>query len=223
MDSGINSNFIPHDTALDSGAVSHSGSFVGLFSLVAIVLFVASMVLGAGAFLYQGFLETSNKSKVEQLERAKAAFDPSLILELTRLDERMRDADLILGNHLSLSAFFHMLEEMTLTTVSFRSLNFESSDSQNMTIKMDGVAQSVNSVALQADVFSKSGIITSPIFSNIDRESDGVHFNLNAVLNPSDILYIRAKEKGSETTAPGPDFSPLKLQPKSGGADASTQ
>ena len=127
---------------------------------------------------------------MDQLERAKAAFEPSLIQEITRLDDRMRAADIILSNHIALSVFFHMLEQVTLTTVSFRSLDFEATDPQNMTIKMDGIAKSVNSVALQADTFSKVGVIVSPIFSNINRELDGVRFSLTALLNPASLRYV---------------------------------
>lgn len=54
---------------------------------------------------------------------------------------------------------------------------------------MNGVARSVNSIALQGDLLGKSNVITSPIFSGIDRQIDGVHFNLNALLNVSAVRY----------------------------------
>lgn len=191
MESGINSNFIPHDTAQDAaGARAHSGSLLDLLAIVSAIIFVVSIVLGVGVFLYEQFLEKSSASKVEQLKRAQAAFEPSLIQELARLDDRMRVADIVLRNHTALSIFFHMLEQVTLTTVSFRSLDFEATDSQSMTIKMNGIANSVNSIALQADIFSRVGVITSPIFSNIDREQDGVHFSLTALLNLASLRYV---------------------------------
>ena len=200
MESGIQSSFIPHDTARTAtGAPVRTGSFVDLVALLALVLFVASVVAGVGVFLYLQFLQTSGQSKVDQLERAKAAFEPSLILELTRLDDRMRDADVILGNHIAPSVFFHTLEQETLSTIAFRTLDFEATDAQSMTIKMDGVAQSVNSIALQADLFSKNRVITSPIFSNIDRQQDGVHFSLTAVVNPASVRYTQLVTSGAST------------------------
>ena len=198
MESGIHSSFIPHDTA-EQGARPResSGNMTDFLALIAAILFVASIVLALGVFLYQQFLDTSSKSKVSQLDRAKAAFDPALIQELTRLDDRMRVADEVLSNHEALSIFFHMLEQVTLTTVSFRSLSFEAADPQNITIKMTGVAESVNAVALQADLFSKNGVIVSPIFSNIERQQDGVHFTLTASINPGSIRYTRLISSGS--------------------------
>lgn len=209
MDSGINSNFIPHDTVQKAGGGGvRSGNILDLLALISAILFVASIVLGAGVFLYQQFLLKNSVSKVDQLERAQAAFEPSLIQEITRLDDRMRVADIILSNHIALSIFFHMLEQETLTTISFRSLNFEATDPQNINIKMDGTAKSVNSIALQADTFSKMGIVTSPIFSNINREQDGVHFSLTALLNPAYLRYvglISSQNAGAGPPEPSPE------------------
>jgi hypothetical protein len=49
----------------------------------------------------------------------------------------------------------------------------------------------VNSIALQADLFAKGGMITSPIFSNINREPDGVHFALTGIVNPAGINFLQ--------------------------------
>ncbi|PIT91152.1 hypothetical protein COU17_02000 [Candidatus Kaiserbacteria bacterium CG10_big_fil_rev_8_21_14_0_10_49_17] len=183
-------SFIPHDTGVVSPSPRRrSAGLNDLLLLSSIVLFVASAALAGGVFLYQQFLATESASKLSQLERAQAAFQPSLIQELTRLDDRMHAADRILGSHLAPTAFFAALEQATLQTISFQSLDFQVPDSQHMTIKMAGIAQSVNSIALQADLFSKNGTIAGPIFSNIARQSDGVHFNLSAVVNPISINY----------------------------------
>ncbi|MBI4133642.1 hypothetical protein HY478_03440 [Candidatus Uhrbacteria bacterium] len=177
-----------------------------LLVLLSIVLFVASSALAAGVFLYGEYLKSSASSKLSQLERAKAAFEPSLIHELSRLDDRMRGAGDVLGRHVSLSAFFNMLEATTIETISFNSLRFEAADLQRINLRMDGVAASVNSIALQADLFSKGGMIASPIFSNIDREADGVHFSLSATINPSAINYAQLVnglvQVPQETTSP---------------------
>ena len=170
---------------------AHRGGLADLFILISIVFLVASVALAVGVFLYQQYLQSSSASKVDQLERAKAAFEPSLILELTRVDDRMRAAGEILGGHTAPSAIFRMLEAMTITTVAFRSFDFAATESGNISVKMDGVADSVNSIALQADLFSKGGMITNPIFSNINRETDGVHFNLSALVDPAAINYAQ--------------------------------
>lgn len=203
METGIKSSFIPQDAATPRAIKSRSPtSFADLLILIAIVFLVASIALAAGVFLYLRFLQTSGASKLAQLERAKAAFEPSLIQELTRLDDRMQAADVVLRNHVAPSLFFHLLEQLTLQTVSFSTLDFQAADPQNMTIAMTGTAVSVNSIALQADYLSKSGTISSPIFSNIARQGDGVHFNLTAILNPLALRYANVAAGGQSIITP---------------------
>src|SRR3989344_162937 len=129
MESGIKSSFIPHDATVARSAkpVGRTG-FADLLILIAIVFLVASLALAAGVFLYLQFLQTSSASKLAQLDRAKQAFEPSLIQELTRLDDRMRAADQILGDHIAPSVFFHLLESLTLQTVAYSNLDFQAVD-----------------------------------------------------------------------------------------------
>jgi hypothetical protein len=192
VDTTIPGSFIPHDAA-DTGGSGYRGQsgLPDLALLISIVLFVASAALAGGVFLYSQYLDTANASKVQQLERAKAAFEPSLIAQLMRLNDRMSSADVILGNHLAPSMFFDALQAATLATVSFSNLDLQAADTHSLTIKMSGVAKSVNSIALQADLLSKNGVIKDPIFSGIDRELDGVHFNLNAEVDPKAITFAR--------------------------------
>lgn len=194
MESGIQSSFIPQDAAAETrgpAKYAQSGGLSDLIVLVAIVLFVASLALAGAVFLYKQYLESSTTSKLEQLRHANDAFEPALIHQITRLDDRMRSADQVLGGHLAPGAFFQALEQSTLQTVAFQSLEVQATDSQHISVKFSGTAQSVNAIALQGDLFSKNGVITNPIFSDINRQADGVHFNMTAVLNPTAINYVQ--------------------------------
>ncbi len=213
MESGIQSSFIPHDTAesiVKSVRPYKSGGLPEFLLLISIVFLVASGALAAGVFLYKQYLETASKSKFAQLERAKNAFEPTLIQQLTRLDDRMHAGEAILGSHLAPSVYFDALQQATLATISFSNLTLDAGDGAHVSVHMAGVAQSVNSIALQAQIFSKNGVITSPIFSGIDREKDGVHFNLSALVNPSAINYVgqMAGASAPETALPTAPTSP---------------
>ncbi len=232
VDTGIPSSFIPHDTAVaPTTRRSGGGGLNDLLLLCAIVLFVASAALAVGVFLYGQYITSESASKLTQLEHAKEAFQPALIQQLTRLDDRMHAADKVLSSHIAPSLFFRALEEATLQTVSFQTLNFEVSDQQHLVVKMTGIAQSVNSIALQADLFSKNGVVTSPIFSNIARQSDGVHFNLSALINPAAVNYMThlgstaaaqgggSEQQGTEPTDATP-FGDLRQNQGAGGQPA---
>ena len=215
----IQPSFIPRETPSFSQAPHKQKGIADLLVLLSIVLFVASIALSAGVFLYKEYLLSDAGSKVTQLERAEAAFEPSLIRELTRLDDRMRSASDVLGGHISPTAFFRMLEQTTIASIAYTSLHFEAIDAQHMTVKMDGVAGSVNAIALQADLFAKGGMITSPIFSNINREPDGIHFDLSALINPAALNYIQLAAAVAVEGAIAPQLNnfPLAVPPQSSG------
>ena len=191
MDSPTQPNFIPHEAVVpvSSGRRSQGGGLAELLFLVSVIFFIISLALGAGVFLYTQYLQSSNQSKLDQLNSAEAAFDPTLVQQLTRLDTRMSAAQSLLSAHLAPSELFTMLDQSTVQDISFSSLNYDATDPQQITLVMAGVAGSVNSIALQAQVFSQSGVIQSPIFSNIDAEPDGVHFDFTALVNPTAISY----------------------------------
>ncbi len=210
METGIKSSFIPSDAVVSpTRRVAQRTSFADLLILLGVVLLVASAALAVAVFLYVQYLNTSSTSKREQLERAREAFDPALIQELTRLDDRMRVADRILKNHTAPSRLFDILEQLTLQTVSYSTLSFKA-DQANVTMSMAGIAQSVNSVALQADYLSRSGTIANPIFSNIARKTDGVHFDLTALVSPLALRYSTQFTPSAPTTNfPAPTNSPF--------------
>jgi len=200
METGIKSSFIPQAPITPARTeIRRRGSF-DFFILLSLVIFVASATLAVGVFLYSQYLTTSAKSKLAQLDRAKAAFEPALIQDLTRLDHRMRGADQVLGNHIAPTELFHLLEQLTLQTISFSDFDFNA-DGEGMSVTMQGLAQSVNSVALQADLLSKSGVITNPIFSNINRQTGGVHFDLTAAVTPASLRYLNIANPQAEITS----------------------
>lgn len=208
----VPANFIPHDTAQAAPSSSRQSGLPEFLLLAAVVLLVASGALAGAVFVYAQYLQTANASKLQQLVRAKDAFDPATIQELGRLDDRMHAADAILGKHLAPSAFFNALSQATLSTVSFNDLALQASDPNHITVQMTGVAQSVNSIALQAEIFSKNGVITSPIFSGISRQQDGVHFNLTALINPSAVGYAHV-ESAAASAAQTVQQTPAQAQP----------
>ena len=50
-----------------------------MFMLLGLVIFIASATLAGGVFFYAQYLNASAASKLGQLDRAKAAFEPALI------------------------------------------------------------------------------------------------------------------------------------------------
>ena len=163
----------------------------GVFSLIALILFLSALASSVGAFLYQQYLVQSIERKEVSLERARSAFEPALIKEMSRLDARMLSAQEILNKHTALSAFFELLESTTLKTVQFDDFGYSVDAEGKMLISMKGKALSFASVALQSDSFGDSALIQEPIFSGLNLDTKGnVVFDFTAILDPSIVSYI---------------------------------
>lgn len=216
MESNIQSSFIPHDAGKPAKLSRRSeGGLADLALMLGIVAFAASAALAVGVFLYQQYLYSVRASDLTQLKRARDQFQPDLIQQLTRLDDRMQVADVVLGAHVAPSAFFNALNQVTAQTVFFSNLDMKTTDPHKVAIEMSGIGESVNSIAFQANLMSKSGLFSNPIFSNLDRQKDGVHFDLDVVVDPSKINFVTltggqiVPQNASPETAVPPPASPF--------------
>lgn len=182
-------SFIPKKS-LAATSRQPKGNSIGIFFLLALIIFIGVIALAIGVFLYQQFLLKSVEQKIASLERASAAFEPTLIQKLSRLDIRIHSAQDILNNHKAVSTFFDLLEASTLESVSFENLDYKTDEGGRTSISMRGKALNFSSVALQSDIFGKNKFILEPIFSelNLDKKGD-VIFNFSAFIDPRLISY----------------------------------
>lgn len=163
---------------------------LGLLFVLTLVAFLAAIVLAIVIFLYQQYLGNSIARKGQELEAARATFEPALIQELTRLDARLETADTLLNRHTALTRLYAFLENNTLQNVQFRNFRYNMLPDGNIVLSMGGRARSFASVALQSDVFGSSDVIRSPVFENLNVDDTGdVVFDLAAFVDPQFILY----------------------------------
>jgi hypothetical protein len=189
MESKISTSFIPKKV-LNTAPKRDKGSNIGIVFLITLIIFISVIALAVSAFLYQQFLVQDINRKKSSLERARAAFDPNLIQELSRLDDRIQASNSILDNHQIVSSLFDLLENITLKSISFDNFSYKTDEAGRVSIVMDGRASNFSSVALQSDVFSDSKFIEEPIFSNLNLDNKGnVIFNFAAFINPQLVLY----------------------------------
>lgn len=192
MEQNIPTSFIPKKSLATSSAKNSLGkqrsiSIVFLFSLI---VFIGVIIIAVSLFLWNQFLLQNIGKKKESLERAYSAFEPSLIQEMGRLDIRINSANEILSNHKAVSSFFNLLESLTITSMQFENLNYQTSDSGEIKITMKGKAPSFGTIALQSDIFGENKFIQDPIFSNLNLNNKGnVEFDFSALLDPRLVLY----------------------------------
>lgn len=183
-------SFIPKKT-YDVGPApkAKESSIAGILSFVGVVLFVLSLVVAGGTFLYERYLETSLVRKQESLERAKSAFEPELIRELARLDDKFVVGRQLLDRHTAPSAIFDVLEDITLESVRFVSFRYDVTE-EGIRITMDGQARSFAAVALQSDEFGRNRSLRQPEFSGLALDSRGnIVFQVTALVDPQLVSY----------------------------------
>ena len=199
MEPKFRTSFIPKKAlATASNIQKKRGGFLGTIMLLALIIALGAVILSVGAFLYQQILEVNITRKSETLERARAAFEPTLIEELVRIDSRIESAETILYQHITPSVLFESLEDLTLKSVQFQDFSLTRVSDDRISISMKGVANNFRGVALQADVFGKSKLIREPIFSNLNLNQEGkAVFSLSAFIDPAFINFVsRVDSKG---------------------------
>lgn len=206
MEPKFSTSFIPKQTLAETTAYKQAprrSAPKGVLSLVLVISFVVcagSAALAAFVFFNMQVLENSLTAKREQLMKAKEAFQPELIREMTNLDKRLILAKALLENHVAPSEIFSALQEFTLQTIQFTSFNY-SIDGGGVQIGMSGKARSFSSIALQTDEFVQSRIILNPVFSNFVLGDDGeVNFTFTGTLNRDFISYSRVLESKAAVT-----------------------
>lgn len=192
MEPQFKTSFIPKESLVKK---KRSKKPVNILTVGTLIIFFVTILLAVSIFLYGEYLKVSISNKEEQLSRARGAFEPALIKELTRVDERIEATGKILDEHTSMSLFFEFLESNTLENVRFNELLLTAMDSDRYFLNMSGSAASFASVALQSDVFGESEVLSEPIFSNLDLDIFGnVSFNVDAFVNADDIRYRKTVE-----------------------------
>ncbi len=186
MDPNVQGSFIPKQAL----AAQARGGGVGLFFLVALIVFIMSIVAAMGAFLYTLSLNHSITDKSASLQASEGAFDPAAIQDLVRMDSRIQQAKLLLAKHVSSSAVFTLLSQLTLQKVQLLGMNFTLNQDGSGTISLNGSADSFSTVALQSDSYGGSKVLRDVIFSGIAvGESGRVTFTVNASVDPDTLLY----------------------------------
>ncbi|MEK7120932.1 MAG: hypothetical protein AAB840_02470 [Patescibacteria group bacterium] len=189
MEPKFQTSFIPKRSLSETMTSRKTPKRVDLFFVLALVVFLLSLLLSGGVVVYGQYVKTSIDKKAQSLEEAKIAFDPVLIAEFSRLSKKMNVARELLSSHVSASAIFRALSDSTLKSVKFDDFVYLFSPDK-ITITMKGQARSFSSIALQSDLFDKNKIFKNLVFSNLNLDKSGnVNFVFSAEIDNANILY----------------------------------
>lgn len=197
-DTRLRTSFVPKKTLVQTNDQSVRVS-INIFLSGGLIIFFLTLAVSGGVYLYNIYLGKQIVEETARLGQAQKAFEPALVMDVKRLDNRMIAARQVLDNHTIVSPIFEMLQANTLQSVRFTSFKFDGSKN-NTIVTMDGEAQSYTSVAAQADVFSSEPSVKNFTFSNLNLNgTHGVKFTVMLDLNNSTLLY-KTKYQQTEPT-----------------------
>ncbi len=196
METKFQTSFIPKAPVTDSSAGRRSGGG-GLLFLIAFIIFMASICAAAGVFFYSQILDQKIKSGNDELNQNQNIFNPSVVQEYSRLNDRINASYEILKKHISVSNLFNIISAVTLKNVRFSNFTYSNSGSDKISLNMNGQTQSYEMVALQARALTDPTMkyrnaFKSPILGDLNVDSLGtVSFNLSSAIDPTVISYYR--------------------------------
>lgn len=198
MEQNFQTSFIPKKPIIEQTVVEKKP--VGFLLIIAIIVFLSMIVFSVGAYLYKNNLLKQKAQMEENLNAAKARFEPSQITKLKLLDKRLSASDKVLSKHITVSPIFEALQEITIKTVRYTNFSYDFSGSK-VVVNLAGQAIGYRSVALQSDLFKKNKNLIDPVFSNVTLgEKGNVLFNLQFSVDPSFVDYKQVIKKSSGET-----------------------
>ncbi len=210
MEPRFKTSFIPK-TSLpaqgDGGAHAASPKRGSTLLLSAGVLFIASLTAAGALYAYRSYLVNDIAYKADLLQEERKSIDPALIRAMARHMARIEAAKKILAAHIAPTVLFSFLEEITLENVRYASMRMAANEG-SIQVALQGEATNFEAVALQSDVYGNNRMVRRALFSDVNRNSEGlVLFNVDATMDPRFLRYgnyltLRAKGDGAVSDTP---------------------
>ena len=183
MDRGINASFIPKGD-IKSKQKTRAPLAANLFLLIAIIIFLTSLLASLGVFLWLQQIESANSQALEELQKNRDNYGLSAVEEFINVNNRIQAASVILDNHVNVSEIFAILEEDTLTDVYLSNFSFDT-DGPVIVVSSRGFAPTYAHVALQADRYGREGSqMKDLLLSGVNQAREGgIQIDLSFTLN----------------------------------------
>jgi len=196
METKFQTSFIPKAPVTDSSAGRRSGG-AGFLFLISFIIFMASLCAAVGVFFYNQILDQKIKTGNDELSKNQNIFNPSVVQEYSRLNDRINASYEILKKHTAVSNLFNIISAVTLKNVRFNNFTYSNTGGDKVSLAMNGQTRSYEEVALQARALTDPTMkyrnaFKSPILGDLNVDSLGnVSFNLATAIDPSVVSYYR--------------------------------
>ena len=190
MEPRFQTSFIPKKPVITpSGSELMRSGGMGLFSTIATVSFIITILMSGSLFLYKNLLTSQVNQADKDLVSARAAFEPEKIQELIDMNSRILVTKQLLEKHVVISQILSLLQNLTVKKVRITDFSYTNKN-DTPTISMSAEAQSYNAVAGQSNFFAQNDLVKSSQFSDFTLSDNGtISFKIFATLSPKLISY----------------------------------
>jgi len=197
MEPPIPTSFIPkRPVSSEPVAQKHHSHAVGLLSMIATIVVIATGVSYAGVRVYQKQLAVQKAKTDAQINEARKGIGTEFLGDMKRLDARIEGVKSVLGSHVVVTPIFAALEQTTLRSVQYKNFSYvfttdQTSKATLVQVTLTGSAKSYATIALQSDAFTQNSLIKNPVFSEltIDEKTSAVNFKLVFTVSPASLSY----------------------------------
>ncbi len=181
-------SFIPKKTVVEDQRPRSEGS-VGLFTAFIVIAFLVTLVLGGGMFVWEKALALQLTKSKQNLEEQKAKFQPEVIGQFKRTDDRMTVGSELLAKHHNPLKFFTLIQSIVYKDVSFTNVSYSRTEKDGIKASFSGEAKDYQTVILQSDYLNTNKYIKEYLFSGLTPKENGrIGFNLSLIIDPDFVL-----------------------------------
>lgn len=216
MDGSQGSSFIPKQPA--RGKVKTRGvRKIYVFAYVSFVLFFGTLIATAGTFFYKVSVDAQLNAEKQKLADLKGQFNNAELVRIKELERRLNLAAVLIDQHISVSAFLRALEQNAIDSISFKKLELERPEPNDITILLSGTTGDFNSVLFQRSVIANNPVLSGATFEELKAATVGageqsptatinaqttVDFVIHQNTNPSTLPFDPQANRVPEQIAP---------------------
>ncbi len=203
MEPKFQTSFIPKSPVISAAGpkVSAMRGGTNIFSVIATIFFIVTLVVSGGLFIYKRMLQSQIAAADTSLTAAREAFQPEKIQELIDANSRITAARGLLNKHIAVSGLLTLLQSLTVKNLRFDNLVYMNAAGKGPTLSMDAEAQNYNALAEQENIFAGNEFLRNEAFSNFTLSDNGtVKAQFFANLDPGLVSYKKLFDTGANTT-----------------------
>lgn len=160
------SSFIPKQSGSAIPAIIRRRRKFSVFSFIATLIFITSLVVAFGTYYYKGTTERRLDEAKKALSEEETKLGPDRLKEVRDFNRQLLAARFLLDQHLAPTKIFKVLEQTTMQRVRFEGFSFEYDPAnRDAMVTLQGSTEEFKTVALQGDRYEDQPILAESIFS----------------------------------------------------------